>query len=217
MQGERRDHRVIKLSFAPTISKKEKERAKGNQCSRHWVHGVNLPNLDIELHSERVSRSSFYVLRRLRVCHSFQRRYDTTGCWHNEETWRSRKVVSTKTSQIMEKDFGLELLRVVRVLAQTMQTDQGEREEPGMTDDGRRGGRRRKVRKFVEATPASARDKRGPREMVGPRPRLSCSSCGHCRSSLPLFNPPPSQLPFVLLILSSHFTAIAIARRWLPK
>lgn len=40
------------------------------------------------------------------------------GRWNNEETWRLRKVVSTRTSRIVEKDFGLEvILSVVRVFA----------------------------------------------------------------------------------------------------
>lgn len=73
----------------------------------------------------------------------------------------------------------------------------------------------RKVRKCVEATPGLARNKEDTewRSVA----RLSCTSCGprYSRALTPrpsATSPPPTQTTtFVLLILSSHFTAIAIA------
>lgn len=72
----------------------------------------------------------------------------------------------------------------------------------------------RKVRKCVEATPELARDKEDTewRSVA----RLSCTSCGprysHTLTPCPFAtSPPPLATPFVLLILSSHFTTIAIA------
>lgn len=83
------------------------------------------------------------------------------GRWNNEETWRLRKVISTRTSRIVEKDFGLEVIRCrpcVRARCRPARSED-EKKGSGMTDDRRRGAWRRKVRKFVEATPESARDK----------------------------------------------------------